>query len=87
MAPPAADTDLAVRPVDVSSTKLSKGESGSRLSTPLKSSGSLDQYEHHQATPVIGEEFPALQLTDILSDDNKLRDLAILGTDMPTLGL
>ncbi|KAF2638925.1 alpha-ketoglutarate-dependent sulfonate dioxygenase [Massarina eburnea CBS 473.64] len=80
MAPPAADVDLAVRPVEIDAPLKvrSKTDSGSRLSAPLKYTGSLDQYEHFDVTPVIGEEFPKLQLTDILSDDNKLRDLAIL---------
>lgn len=79
MSPPAADSDLAVRPVEVVSKIQQKEESGSRLAQPLKYSGSLDQYEHFDVTPVIGEEFPTLQLSEILSDDNKVRDLAILG--------
>lgn len=82
MAPPAADIDLAVRTADINITRkvLSKDESGSRLQKPLVSSGSLEQYEHLNVTPIIGEEFPKLQLSGILSDDNKIRDLAILGT-------
>jgi hypothetical protein len=47
---------------------------------PLKSTGSLDNYEHFNATPVIGTEFPKVQLTEILQDHAKIRDLAILGT-------
>jgi hypothetical protein len=46
---------------------------------PLKDSGSLDEYKSFDVTPVIGKEFPELQLTDILNDDQKLRDLAITG--------
>jgi hypothetical protein len=46
---------------------------------PLKYSGSLDEYKSFDVTPVIGKEFPELQLTDILNDDQKLRDLAITG--------
>lgn len=82
MAPPAADVDLAVRPVDQQITPKvrPKSESGSRLEKPLVSSGSLEQYEHANVTPVIGEEFPTLQLSEILHDDAKIRDLAILGT-------
>jgi hypothetical protein len=79
MAPPAADVDLAIRPAEVPLKVRSKAESGTRLSQPLKYSGSLDQYKHFDITPVIGEEFPELQLSEILSDDNKIRDLAILG--------
>ncbi|KAL2786904.1 hypothetical protein BJX66DRAFT_341690 [Aspergillus keveii] len=44
---------------------------------PLKYSGSLDEYKSFDVTPVIGKEFPELQLTDILNDEQKLRDLAI----------
>jgi hypothetical protein len=46
---------------------------------PLKYSGSLDEYKSFDVTPVIGKEFPELQLTDILNDEQKLRDLAITG--------
>lgn len=79
MSPPAADVDLAVRPAEAPTKVRAKHQSGSRLDGPLKYSGSLDEYEHATVTPVIGEEFPNLQITDILSDDNKIRDLAILG--------
>jgi hypothetical protein len=46
--------------------------------TPLSYSGTLDSHEHFDVTSVIGREFPKLQITDILNDDAKLRDLAIL---------
>ncbi len=75
MAPPAADVDIASPfvPVQVKTT------SSSRLPAPLKYSGSLDTYEHFDTTAVIGREFPTLQLSHILHDDAKIRDLAILG--------
>lgn len=48
---------------------------------PLKSTGSLDGYKHIDSTPVIGTEYPELNIVnDILSSpqaDQKLRDLAI----------
>lgn len=44
---------------------------------PLKYSGALDGYKKVQATPAIGVEFPELQLSAILNDDAKVRDLAI----------
>lgn len=47
---------------------------------PLEYSGSLDNYESFDVTSVIGREFPKLQLTELLADDVKIRDLAILGT-------
>ncbi|RVX72580.1 hypothetical protein B0A52_03976 [Exophiala mesophila] len=76
MAPPAADVDIAsynpnVVPV---SKKLANSNN---LTGPLKYSGSLDQYKSFDVTNVIGREFPELQLSDILNDDNKIRDLAI----------
>jgi hypothetical protein len=46
---------------------------------PLRYSGSLNEYRSFDVTPVIGREFPEVQLTDILHDDEKLRDLAITG--------
>ena len=52
---------------------------GSRIRQPLQYSGSLDEYESFNVTNIIGKEFPSLQISDILHDDNKIRDLAILG--------
>ncbi|KAI1880551.1 hypothetical protein JX265_000791 [Neoarthrinium moseri] len=76
MAPPSADVDLAserlVTPI------VSKNSSASRLNEPLKYTGTLDDYKHFDVTSVIGLEFPKLQLTDILHDDAKIRDLAVL---------
>jgi Taurine catabolism dioxygenase TauD, TfdA family len=46
--------------------------------TPLTYSGTLDSYQSFDVTSVIGREFPNLQLTEILNDDAKIRDLAIL---------
>lgn len=46
--------------------------------TPLEYSGSLDTYESLDLTAVIGREFPKLQLSEIVDDDTKIRDLAIL---------
>ena len=45
---------------------------------PLVNSGSLDQYNHQDLTPVIGREFEGLQVTDLLKGDALLiKDLAI----------
>jgi len=82
MAPPAADVDIQPEaPVFAVPTKGAQGSTtASRLSGPLTYSGSLDSYDHFDVTNVIGREFPKLQLSEILRDDTKLRDLAILGT-------
>jgi len=53
--------------------------STNKTRTPLKYSGSLDNYTSNDLTPIIGREFPELQLSSLLSDNTKLRDLAILG--------
>ncbi|KAI1621760.1 hypothetical protein EDD37DRAFT_636128 [Exophiala viscosa] len=47
-------------------------------SVPLNYSGSLDVYESRDLTPVIGREFPSLQLSSLLGNDRQIRDLAIL---------
>lgn len=48
---------------------------------PLQLSGILDQYEHFDVTPVIGREFPTVQLKDLINApnaDDLLRELAII---------
>jgi len=53
---------------------------GVSRSKPLQSSGSLDQFESFDLTPVIGTEYPNVQLTDLIKSENVdtlLRDLAI----------
>lgn len=77
MAPPAADVDLANNAATV---PISKSVVSSSIKEPLKYSGSLDQYKHFDVTNVIGREFADVQLSDLLSDDTKIRDLAILGS-------
>ncbi|KAG4258983.1 TfdA family Taurine catabolism dioxygenase TauD [Fusarium proliferatum] len=82
MSPPAADVDTpstapAVQPVP-KPVKGTETSSTSRLHGPLSYSGSLDGEEQFDVTAVIGREFPKLQLSEILKDDNKLRDLAVL---------
>ncbi|ORY14301.1 hypothetical protein BCR34DRAFT_646689 [Clohesyomyces aquaticus] len=79
MAPPSA-----VDPAPVSNNPSSvvsavkEGSNQSRLDGPLQYSGSLDEYKQFDVTSVIGREFPNLQLSQILNDDTKIRDLAIL---------
>lgn len=92
MAPPAADVDVqsteAAAPASPTFNKariipeIKRTFQGitqsSNFPAPLTYSGTLDNYESFDVTAVIGREFPKLQLTDILSDDAKIRDLAIL---------
>jgi len=53
-----------------------------RASTePLVPTGILDQYEHVDLTPVIGREYPNVQLTELLNaknSDELIRELAII---------
>ena len=84
MSPPAADVDaqpiIADNPFPTKTLQVTSHSSASRLAGPLTYSSSLDSYEHFDVTGVIGREFPTLQLSEILHDDAKIRDLAILGT-------
>ncbi|KAI1082720.1 taurine catabolism dioxygenase [Whalleya microplaca] len=83
MAPPSADVDVeSTTAVPQAKKSLNtvpvKTSSSSRLDGPLKYSGTLDSYEQFDVTKVIGREFANLQLSEILHDDAKIRDLAIL---------
>jgi hypothetical protein len=52
-----------------------------RLTNPLSYSGTLDQFQHQDLTPVIGREFVGLQVTDLLNgSDEAIRDLAVTST-------
>ncbi|CAO2658856.1 Nn.00g065790.m01.CDS01 [Neocucurbitaria sp. VM-36] len=49
--------------------------------TPLVYSGSLDHFPFFEITPIIGREYPTLNVTKILQSDNaeeQIRDLAII---------
>lgn len=79
MAPPAADADLAhsQTTLPLRTNKAAPSPTASTY-TPLKYSGSLDAHASFDVTPIIGREFPSLQLSSILSSDDQIRDLAIL---------
>lgn len=51
---------------------------------PLKLSGSLDRYEFDDTTPVIGREFPTLNIVDDILNapnaDELIKDLAVTST-------
>jgi hypothetical protein len=50
---------------------------------PLKLSGALSQFKHFDVTPVIGREYPEINLKEFLNapnSDELLRDLAITST-------
>ena len=77
MAPIAVETPTISSGVEFTNG-VKKSASG-LVREPLKYSGSLDEYESFDVTNIIGKEFPDVQISDILSDDDKIRDLAILG--------
>jgi hypothetical protein len=80
MAPPSADFVVQGE----TTLRLKNGNSvEGLLRTPLKYSGTLDQYQSFDVTAVIGREFPTAQLSGILKDDAKVRDLAITGMQPP----
>jgi hypothetical protein len=87
MAPPSADVSSPPSsPLNEKArliADIKKGSDGltqsSAFPTPLQYAGTLDHYESFDVTSVIGREYPKLQLSEILSDDAKIRDLAILG--------
>ncbi len=58
--------------------RLNNPTTRSRLTAPLEYSGSLDSYEYFDPTTATGREFPKLKLSEILHDDDKVRDLAIM---------
>ena len=81
MAPSAIDTqpEPAI-PHLTSNLKQHAASNGITQKEPLKYSGSLDTYDSFDVTSVIGREFPSLQLSTIVDDDAKIRDLAITGS-------
>lgn len=75
MAP--STVEPAPLPQSVQEKALTKA---TRVKQPLTYSNTLDGYQSFDVTPVIGREFPEVQLTDILNASNSdelLRDLAI----------
>ena len=52
---------------------------------PLKPSGKLDEFQWEDATPIIGREYPSVNIVDDLMNasnaDELLRDLAIASKD------
>ncbi|TVY86328.1 putative alpha-ketoglutarate-dependent sulfonate dioxygenase [Lachnellula willkommii] len=55
------------------------------LRAPLTYSHTLDDYESFDVTGPIGREFPKLQLSELLKDDAKIKDLAILASQRGAL--
>lgn len=53
---------------------------------PLQLSGILDQYKFNDVTPVIGREYPTIQIKELLdapNSDDLIRELAIVSEYAP----
>lgn len=78
---PSVDTQLenATSQSTETSSLVQKITLSGYIREPLKYSGSLDEYESSDVTTAIGREYPSVQLSSILHDERKIRDLAITG--------
>ncbi|KAG2421277.1 hypothetical protein HFD88_005251 [Aspergillus terreus] len=47
----------------------------------MRTSGALDTYSYIDATNALGREYPDVQLSDIITDDSKIKDLAITASE------
>ncbi|KAL0634939.1 hypothetical protein Q9L58_006133 [Maublancomyces gigas] len=77
MAPSTSTIETVQLPQPIREKVITKA---TRVRQPLNLSGALDAYQSFDVTPVIGREFPEVQLTSLLSAKNShelLRDLAI----------
>ncbi|KAF6825046.1 alpha-ketoglutarate-dependent sulfonate [Colletotrichum plurivorum] len=75
---PPAQEALPVQHPQAQEVELPEVRTGHR--EPLKLSGALDKYEHFDVTPIIGREYPTLDLKELLrapNSDELVRDLAI----------
>lgn len=78
MAPSAVDHPINVQVPGVKS-QLKKG--------PLQASGVLDHFEHTDLTPVIGREYPTLNVVELMESPNAdelIRELAYT-SNVPTV--
>ena len=84
MAPPAAEVDITPVEITVPLAKQTASFTNKNtLDKPLEYTGSLDQYKSFEVANVIGREYPDLQLNEILADNTKIKDLAVIGLFKP----
>jgi hypothetical protein len=78
---PSVDTQVenATSQLSETSSLVQKISLSGYIREPLKYSGSLEEYESSDVTTAIGREYPNVQLSSILDDERKIRDLAITG--------
>jgi hypothetical protein len=86
MAPSAVEIEQQASVADLANLKLK----ASSFREPLKSTGTLDKYTSIDITPVIGTEYPQVNLVELINAPNAdelLRDLAIKSTPVSHLHL
>lgn len=78
---PSVDTQVenATSQLSETSSLVQKISLSGYIREPLKYSGSLEEYDSSDVTTAIGREYPNVQLSSILDDERKIRDLAITG--------
>lgn len=84
---PGLTTELPIQSTEESST----AKKGPSYPAPLQLSGVLDGFEHEDVTPLIGREFPKVNIVDDLlhaeNADALLRDVAITSSVTPLFSL
>ena len=86
MSPSATETETQPTTTIVQGLKngLAAKPSG-LIREPMRTSGLLDTHKFFECTPIIGREYPDVQLADLMNSDKAeqyLRDLAITGSSL-----
>jgi alpha-ketoglutarate-dependent taurine dioxygenase len=58
--------------------KVNEGPSYKQFPAPLRTSGKLEKFDSKELTPVIGREYIDIQITELLKDDELIRELAVI---------
>lgn len=58
---------------------MTAGEPAPCHPLPHRKSGALDNFKYIEISPALGREYPGLQLSSIIDDEEIVRDLAITG--------
>jgi hypothetical protein len=77
MAPPTADAYPTPKTIDI----LADLSPWAGFQVSSNTPEAWDEYKSFDLTSAIGREFSTLQLSEILHDDAKIRDLGIIGPD------
>jgi len=72
---------MAPVPVDYSVKTQASGANSQLMKNPLEPSGALDHFEYFDSTPVIGREYPTLNVVELMESpdaDELLKELAYI---------